>query len=174
MNKHLFLILAAASVLVPAASQAKTQKPVSLQEAVRHELAMVPRLNVFDDISYRVDGSVVTLTGEVTQPVAKLDAASAVRTVEGVTQVVNNIEVLPLSPADDQIRRAELRAIYGAPTLAGRYRFEVAPPIRIIVKNGVVRLEGVVANKMDHDIAGIRANGVFGAFQVINNLRVES
>lgn len=116
----------------------------------------------------------VTLTGQVTQPVVKQDANTAVKSVEGVTQVVNNIEVLPLSPADDQIRRAELRAIYGAPTLAGRYQFEAQPAIRIIVKNGVVRLEGVVANKMDHDIAGIRANGVFGAFQVINNLKIES
>jgi len=172
MNKHLAFFLAAASLVVPAGMQAKTQR--TLPDAVHHELAMLPWLNVFDDISYRVDGSVVTLTGEVTQPVVKQDATAAVKHVEGVTQVVNNIEVLPLSPADDQIRRAELRAIYGAPTLAGRYRFEPQAPIRIIVKNGVVRLEGVVANKMDHDIAGIRANGVFGAFQVINNLKIES
>jgi hyperosmotically inducible protein len=174
MNRHLAFFLAAASLVIPAGMQAKTQKPVSLPEAVRHQLAMMPRFNVFDDISFRVDGSTITLTGQVTQPVVKADATGAVKSVEGVTQVVNNIEVLPLSAADDQIRRAELRAIYGAPTLAGRYQFAVQPPIRIIVKNGVVRLEGVVANKMDHDIAGIRANGVFGAFKVINNLKIES
>src|SRR5579872_6241265 len=102
MNKHLAFFLAVASLAVPAGMQAKTQR--TLPDAVRHELSMMPRFNVFDNISYRVDGSVVTLTGEVTQPVVKDDATHAVKGVEGVTQVVNNIEVLPLSPADDQIR----------------------------------------------------------------------
>ena len=173
MKKQLAFLFATASLIVHAVMQAKTAKQVDLPEAVRHSLAMMPRLNVFDDISFRVDGSTVTLMGEVTQPVVRLDATTAVKSVEGVTQVVNNIEVLPLSSDDDRIRRDELRAIYTAPTLAGRY-VVANPSIRIIVRNGVVRLEGVVANKMDHDIAGIRANSVFGAFQVINNLKIES
>jgi len=173
MKNHLAFLLVTASLVVPAGMQAKTAKPVDLPQAVRHSLAMMARFNVFDEISYQVDGSTVTLTGEVTQPVVKEDASRTVQRVEGVTQVVNNIEVLPLSDNDERIREAELRAIYTAPTLAGRY-VPANPAIRIIVKNGVVRLEGVVANKMDHDVAGIRANGVFGAFQVINNLKIES
>jgi hyperosmotically inducible protein len=102
----------------------------------------------------------------------KDDAANAVKHVEGVTDVVNNIEVLPLSPADERLRLAVYRAIYGAPSLSDRYGFQASPSIRIIVKNGVVRLEGFVANNMDRQIAFMRANGVFGAFQVINNLQV--
>jgi len=115
----------------------------------------------------------VTLLGEVTQPVLKSDAGNVVKRVEGVTNVVNNIEVLPLSPDDDRIRRAEYRAIYGDPALSSRYGFQALPSIHIIVKNGHVRLEGVVANEGDKNIAGIRANGVAGAFSVENDLRVE-
>jgi hyperosmotically inducible periplasmic protein len=87
--------------------------------------------------------------------------------------VVNNIEVLPLSPDDDRIRRGVYRAIYGDQTLSTRYGFQALPSIHIIVKNGHVRLEGVVANEGDKNIAGIRANGVHGAFSVENGLRIE-
>jgi hyperosmotically inducible protein len=103
----------------------------------------------------------------------KSDAAGVLKRVEGVTNVVNNIEVLPLSPDDDRIRIATYRAIYGDPALSTRYGYRALPSIHIIVKNGHVRLEGVVANTGDKDIAGIRANGVSGAFSVENDLRVE-
>jgi len=96
-----------------------------------------------------------------------------VKRIEGVTSVENNIEVLPLSPNDDQIRIATYRAIYGDASLSTRYGYRALPSIHIIVKNGNVRLEGVVANEMDRNIAGIRANGVPGAFSVQNDLRVE-
>lgn len=159
--------------MVPGAIYARTAKPVTLQEAVRHSLAMMPRFSVFDELKFQVDGGgTVTLTGEVTQPIVKDDAASAVIHVEGVTNVVNNIEVLPLSPDDDRIRLAVYRAIYGDRSLSARYGFQAQPPIHIIVKNGVVRLEGVVDNKMDRTIAGMRAQGVFGAFEVHNDLQV--
>ena len=114
------------------------------------------------------------LTGQVTRPIVRDDAAYAVQHLEGVTGVVNKIEVLPLSPADDQLRLAVYRAVYGAPSLADHYGFQASPSIRIIVKNGVVKLEGVVANKMDRQIAFMRASGVFGAFQVVNDLQVAS
>jgi len=120
-----------------------------------------------------VNGGTVTLVGEVTQPVLKSDAGNVVKRVEGVTSVVNNIEVLPLSPDDDRIRRATYRVIYGDPALSTRYGFQALPSIHIIVKNGHVRLEGVVANEGDRNIAGIRANSVPGAFSVENDLRVE-
>jgi hyperosmotically inducible protein len=172
MKKHLTSLLLTASLWIPAGLNAKTAKLRTLPEAIEHQLLMMPRYNVFDDISFRVDGSTVTLLGEVTQPVLKTDAANVVKSVEGVTAVVNNIEVLPLSFDDDRLRRDVLRAVYSAPGLAGRYQFANQPAIRIIVKNDVVTLEGVVANKFDHDVAGIRAQTVPGAFQVVNNLKI--
>lgn len=144
-----------------------------LIQEVRHRLVTLPYYGVFDDLGFTVDGSTVTLVGQVVLPVLKDDAASTVKRIEGVTNVVNNIEVLPLSPNDNQIRRGVYRAIYGDSVLSTRYAFQAIPPIHIIVKNGNVRLEGVVANEMDRNIAGIRANGVSGAFHVDNQLRVE-
>jgi hyperosmotically inducible protein len=142
---------------------------------VRHELAMLPYYNIFDDLSFKVDpGGVVTLTGAVTNPTLKSDAGNVVKKVEGVTSVNNQIEVLPLSPNDWQIRRAVARAIYGYPALADRYGFQAMPSIHIIVKNGNVTLTGVVANQGDKNIAGIQANTVPGVFSVQNNLQVGS
>jgi osmotically-inducible protein OsmY len=139
---------------------------------VRHQLVMLPYYSVFDNLSYRVDGGKVTLMGQVVWPTLKSDAEAVVKKVEGVEKVVNNIEVLPLSPNDDRIRRAEFRAIFGDPTM-DRYAIQAVPPIHIIVKNGHITLVGVVANETDRNIAGIRANGVPGVFSVTNNLRVE-
>jgi hyperosmotically inducible protein len=144
-----------------------------IAQEVRHQLVTLPYYGIFDDLGFTVNGGTVTLEGQVTQPVLKDDAGRVVKKVEGVTNVVNNIEVLPLSPNDDQIRRAAYRAIYGDPSLATRYGFQALPSIHIIVRNGNIRLEGVVANEMDRNIAGIRANSVPGAFKVDNQLRVE-
>ncbi len=140
---------------------------------VRHRLVSLPRFGVFDDLGFIVNGDVVTLVGQVAQPILKDDAEHAVKGVEGVAKIVNNIEVLPLSPFDDQIRRRVYLAIYGDSALSARYGFRAMPPIHIIVKNGNVRLEGVVANQMDRTIAGMRASGVPGTFAVINSLTVE-
>jgi hyperosmotically inducible protein len=122
-------------------------------QEVRHQLVMLPYYGVFDDLGFTVNGGTVTLVGQVTQPVLKDDAGRALKKVEGVTNVVNNIEVLPLSPNDDNIRRGAYRAIYGDPSLSTRYGFRALPSIHIIVKNGNVRLEGVVANEMDRNVA---------------------
>ena len=127
--------------------------------------------NVFDDLGFKVENGTVTLYGDVTRPVLKSDAARAVQHVEGVQQVVNNITVLPLSPMDWQIRRAEYRAIFGYSSLY-RYAMGAMPSIHIVVSNGHVKLEGVVDNQGDKNIAGIRANGVPGVFSVENNLQV--
>jgi len=184
--KRIATALLASALLIPAASFAKDQKnqhkdafiPGSPDESriakeVRHQLVMLPYYGIFDDLGFTVNGGTVTLVGEVTRPTLKSDAGNVVKQVEGVTNVVNNIEVLPLSPNDDQIRRATYRAIYGDPNLSTRYGFQALPSIHIIVKNGHVRLEGVVANEGDKNLAGIRANGVPGAFSVENDLRVE-
>jgi hyperosmotically inducible protein len=149
-----------------------SQKAVErIQKEVRHELVMLPYLDVFDNLAYKVDGYNVTLYGQVTRPTLKSDAENAVKGVEGVEKVDNQIEVLPASPSDDRLRVRLYRAIYGYEPLQ-RYAMPVIKPIRIIVKNGHVTLEGVVDNEADKNLAGIRANGVSGIFSVTNNLVV--
>ena len=139
---------------------------------VRHELVMLPYYGVFDNLVYRVDGSTVRLYGQVTRPTLKNDAENVVKGIEGVTRVDNQIEVLPLSSMDDGIRIATYRTIFGKPGL-DRYAMQAVPPIHIIVNNGKVTLEGVVATEGDKNQAGIYANTVSGVFSVTNNLRVE-
>jgi len=140
---------------------------------VRHELVMLPYYGVFDNLAYKVDpDGTVTLLGQVARPSLKSDAENAVKRIEGVEKVVNNIDVLPTSPNDDRIRRAVYRAIYGNPTLS-LYQIRAVPPIHIIVKNGHVTLEGAVARQMDKQIAGVQANSVSGVFSVTNNLQVD-
>jgi len=159
---------------LPASVQQREVPPQAvqrIQKEVRHELVMLPFLTVFDNLAYKVDGYNVTLLGQVTNPVLKSDAESAVKKIEGVEKVDNQIEVLPLSPMDDRLRRSLYQAIYEYPPLQ-RYSMPVLKPIRIIVKNGHVTLEGVVDSEADKNIAGIRAKGVPGAFSVTNNLVV--
>ena len=138
---------------------------------VRHELLMLPYFGVFDYIAFKVDGYNVTLLGQVVRPTLKSDAENAVKHIEGVEKVDNQIEVLPLSPMDDRLRLILYRAIYGYPALE-KYALGVQKPIRIIVKNGRVTLEGVVDSEADKNLAGLRANGVPGIFSVTNNLQV--
>jgi hyperosmotically inducible protein len=164
MNVKRFILL-----LLPLAMFAASD----LVKEVRHELVTLPYYGVFDNLSYRVDGSKVTLFGQVRDPVLKDQAGKAVKSIEGVSAVDNQIEVLPASSMDDGTRMAVYRAIYSKPTLQ-RYQLGAVPPIHIIVKNGNVTLEGVVANEMDKNVAGIAANGVSGVFKVTNNLRTDS
>ncbi len=168
------LCLALATALSFSARAAiSDQERAGIAKEVRHELVMLPYYSVFDNLFFQVseDGS-VTLLGQVTRPTLKDDAGRVVKKVSGVRDVKNQIEVLPLSPDDDRIRREAFRAIYGEAAL-NRYALQAVPPIHIIVKNGHVALEGVVATQADKNLAGIRANGVSGAFSVQNNLRVE-
>ena len=174
--RNLTLTLAGALMLVPfaqgAISTAQTKQGLTgLEKDVRHELVMLPWFGVFDNLEFQVNGNEVVLSGHVTRPTLKTDAERVVSRIEGVTKVVNNIEVLPLSPFDDQIRLATYRSIYGFGSLS-RYNWGPVPPIHIIVKNGNVTLAGVVANETDRNLAGIRANGVSGVFSVDNDLKV--
>jgi hyperosmotically inducible protein len=152
-------------------NQASPKSQERLQKEVRHELVMLPLLGVFDNLAYRVDGYNVTLMGQVTRPTLKTDAERVVKRIEGVETVNNQIEVLPVSPNDDRLRRRLYRAIYGYPSLQ-KYDMSVIKPIRIIVKNGNVTLEGVVDSEMDKNLANIRAREVSGSFSVTNNLVV--
>ncbi len=148
---------------------AKSQERIVRE--VRHELLMLPYFGVFDNITFKVDGFNVTLLGTVVRPSLKSDAEKAVQRIEGVEKVDNQIEVLPLSSMDDRLRIDLFHAIYGYPALE-KYALGVQKPIRIIVKNGHVTLEGVVDNEGDKNMAGIRANRVPGIFSVTNNLQV--
>jgi hyperosmotically inducible protein len=165
-----------------AASSAPQQGPKEQREArseqnlareVRHQLVLLPYYTVFDNLAFKVNGDQVTLEGQVSRPTLKSDAENVVKGIEGVASVKNNIEVLPTSPMDDQLRRALYRAIYGEAALS-RYAWSAVPSIHIIVKNGNVNLEGVVDSENDKNLAGLRANSVPNVFSVKNNLRVES
>ncbi len=145
----------------------------NLIKEVRHQLVLLPYYSVFDNLAFQLQGSKVILVGQVVRPTLKSDAEGVVKNIEGVSSVENNIEVLPTSPMDDQLRRALFRAIYGDPALS-RYAMSAVPSIHIIVKNGNVTLEGVADNETDKNIAGLRANSVPNVFSVKNNLVVPS
>ena len=168
--------IAAVTGNTAAAEQNKRQRSeekyrARLAKEVRHQLVMLPWYSVFDNLAFRVEGDRVTLLGQVTRPILKSDAEATVKQIEGVASVKNEIEVLPLSPMDDQLRRAIFRAIYGEAGL-NRYAIQAVPTIHIIVKNGNVTLEGVVDSEMDKNLANLRANQVPNVFSVKNNLVV--
>jgi hyperosmotically inducible periplasmic protein len=159
------------STLLCAQDAVSPKAEARIQNEVRHELLMLPYFGVFDNIVFKVDGYNVTLIGQVVRPSLKSDAENVVKRIEGVEHVDNQIEVMPPSPMDDRLRLQLFRAIYGYPALE-KYQLGVQKPIRIIVKNGHVALEGVVDSEGDKNIAGLRANGVPGTFSVTNNLQV--
>ena len=161
-------LTAGAALFAPAAAHGQALAG-ELNKKIHHELVTLPYYGIFDNLAYEVNGGTVTLYGQVTRPSTRSDAARRVARLPGVTRVVNNIEVLPLSSFDDQIRRATYRAIYGYGPLR-RYALGAQPSIRIIVKNGNVTLTGFVANEGDRNIANIRANGVPNVFSVNNQL----
>lgn len=144
-----------------------------IAKEVRHELLMLPYYSLFDDLEFQVNGSEVTLLGSVVNPVNKTDAAAAVKNIEGVEKVNNQINVLPSSNMDDQIRARTARAIFGTAGLS-RYAWSAVPSIHIIVDRGHVTLKGVVDNESDKNVAGIAANGVPDVFSVTNDLQVAS
>ena len=170
-----FVMAGLALLFVPAAV---AQHPTSareterIQREVRHELVMLPYYSVFDDLEYSVNGETVTLMGQVTRPALKSDAESAVKQIEGVSKVVNNIEALPPSPTDDTIRRAVYVTLFSERSSLFRYGWAAIPSIHILVKGGRVTLTGIVDSEADKNTAGLLANGVPGIFSVTNNLKV--
>jgi hyperosmotically inducible periplasmic protein len=167
----IFLVLSCAFGASNFGQQPVDPAQARIQKEVRHELVMLPYFGVFDNIAYQVQGGTVTLLGQVTRPTLKSDAENSIKHIEGVQQVVNNIEVLPPSPIDERLRIALFHSIYGDPSME-KYALGVQKPIRIIVKGGHVTLEGVVDSSADKNLAGIRANGVSGVFSVNNQLQV--
>jgi len=143
----------------------------NLIKEVRHQLLLLPFYSVFDNLLFKVAGDKVTLLGQVVRPSLRSNAESAVKGIEGVASVDNQIEVLPVSPMDDQLRRAVYHAIYGDSVLS-RYGMSALPPIHIIVKNGHVTLEGAVDSESDKNLANLRTNAVPNVFSVTNDLTI--
>ena len=152
-----------------------TLERTRIMRKVRHELVTLPFYDVFDWLEgeVRADGTVV-LRGQVVRPTVKSDAEARVRDIERVVRVVNEIEVLPVSPNDDRLRADLYRAIYNVDSPLFRYATRAVPPIHLIVKNGRATLKGVVATEMESQLAYTAARGVPGVFEVTNELRVES
>jgi hyperosmotically inducible protein len=144
-----------------------------LEREVRRELVTLPFYSLFAHFAYRVDGQTVTLMGKVSRPTLKSDAENVVKRIEGVENVVNEMQVLPLSRNDDRLRLALYRSIYGHSVLQP-LAIRAVPPIHIIVENGRVTLEGVVGTPMQKQIARTQASVVSGVFSVTDNLRVDS
>ncbi|MGA7908530.1 MAG: BON domain-containing protein [Candidatus Sulfotelmatobacter sp.] len=148
---------------------AKSEERITRE--VRHELLMLPWFGVFDYIAFKVNGNTVTLLGQVARPSLKPDAENAIKHIEGVEKVDNQIEVLPPSSMDHGLRMRLFRAIYEYAPLQ-KYELGVQKPIRIIVKSGRVTLEGVVDSEADKKLVELRANTVSGTFSVTDNLQV--
>lgn len=142
-----------------------------MAERIRKELVTLPYYGVFDNLAFEVNGDVVTIYGQVVRATTRKDAERRVEKVKGVDRVINNIQVLPLSRFDDGIRIRTYRAVFGASSLY-RYGLGANPAVHIIVDRGHVRLEGVVDNEADGNLAYLAARGVPGAFSVTSNLRV--
>lgn len=150
---------------------ASLRHPSDLGEKVRHELVMLPYYTVFDNLEYTVQGDVVTLSGQVRWPTLKSDAERAVKRLESVSKVVNNIEVLPLSSMDDRIRLVIYRTLYASNSPLSRYGWGAVPQIHILVRNGNVTLSGVVDRETDKNVAALLVKTVPGIFSVTNDLR---
>jgi hyperosmotically inducible protein len=166
------LLSASAAVASPTTEQSLEQ--TQLAKKVRKELVTLPWYGVFDNLAYEIDGSTVKLYGQVVQPSTRRDAERRISKIKGVERVLNNIEVLPLSSFDDDIRARTYRALLGWNSPLFRYGRGVNPSVHIIVSGGHVTLEGVVSNEGDRRFAYALVNGVSGVFSVTNNLRAES
>ena len=155
------------------AVQQKDARTRRVETEILHELLTLPYYGIFDNLAFQVEpGGTVRLLGQVVRPTLKSEAERRLKGIAGIERIVNDIEVLPVSPGDDRIRIAIARNIYRTETLE-RYGFQVNPPIHIIVKNGRVTLEGVVDNEGDKTVAGMKAREVGGTFEVTNNLKVD-
>lgn len=152
--------------------QGESAEQAYIVREVRHELAMLPYYSLFDWMEFKVEDGTVILGGQVTRPTLSSDAERVVARIKGVDKVVNQIEVLPLSPMDDRIRLAVARAIYNFNGPLYRYGMMVVPQIHIIVKHGNVTLKGVVNSQTDSNYANVKANGVANVFSVKNELQV--
>jgi hyperosmotically inducible protein len=172
-------VLAAAMLALPALAVTEGRIPLVggsgkpyLEQQVRRELNRLPYLGVFDHLTFSVAGDTVTLRGQTIRPTLKRDAENVVKRIEGVRAVNNQVEVLPLSNFDNDLRIRAFWAVYGSQAL-NRYLIQPQLPVHIIVKNGNITLEGVVNNELERQVAYSRVRGLPGSFQVVNHLRLD-
>jgi hyperosmotically inducible protein len=173
IRKRITVLVAALALTSVSAMAAPTSRDDAVShERVRKELVTLPYYGVFDNLAFEINGSTVTLYGQVVRPTTKSDAARRIKRLSGVENVVNKIEVLPLSRFDDSIRIRAYRAVFGT---SGLYRYAQGanPSVHIVVDRGHITLEGVVDSAGDRNLAYIAARGVPGAFSVTNNLKVK-
>jgi hyperosmotically inducible protein len=156
-----------------ASVNAQSSSARSIEDQVYKKILKLPRYEVFDHIAFKVDGGTVTLYGKVRNAINKSGAENSVERIPGVTNVVNNIEVLPLGSFDDSIRRNLYNQLSRTGALS-RYLWTVNPSVRLIVDGGHISLEGYVANRGDYNMMNMVARGVPGAFSVANNLVINS
>jgi len=174
LGMALALCLATAPLHGQTSPATKNGKPnESVSQAVRHQLLLLPYYSVFDNLSFTMEGDKVILSGQVLRPTLKADAEAAVKSIDGVGIVVSAIEVLPISSADDDLRRQVYRVIYEDSELA-RYAVQPVPSIHIIVKNGAVTLEGFVYNEDDKKLAEKKAGSVATVQSLANHLAVRA
>jgi len=178
--RTLLIALATISIFAPmvmhnASAKNKPQVNAHIVKEVRHELVTLPWYGVFDWLEFEVrPGNTIVLRGQVVRPSTKSDAEARVKDLDGVSRVINEIQVLPLSPNDDRLRRAVYRAIYDWKSPLFRYATQSVPPIHIVIDRGRATLKGVVATKGDAQIAYMRARSVPGLFDVKSELQIES
>jgi hyperosmotically inducible protein len=210
LTRRVFPALAASLVFTLSAPSVIAQEPtpgptwsqedtLRIVQQVQKKLAGLSNLGVFDWLTFGIHGKALVLKGYASRPVLKSDAENAVKGIQGIDSVDNQIEVLPNSPMDDRIRASVYNRIYTQPSLRkynanqGNIGRAIGPgagialaaggitntppigfhAIHIIVKNGNVTLYGVVLNQMDSSIAGVQANSTPGAFSVDNDLIVQ-
>lgn len=162
-------VLAVSFIGANAQSKSTDSRPLSVQ--IEKKILNMPYYEVFDHISFDIQGNTVYLSGKVLNGMNKSMAENIVEDLPGVEKVVNNIEILPAGGLDNSIRRELLRSITNRGGLA-RYVSSTRPSVRIIVDRGQVSLEGYVASRSDADALNVLANGASGAFGVTNNLVV--
>lgn len=176
LNKlALMFVFVASSTVVGVNAQTITGEVpnVVLEKEVQSKILRLPYYEVFDFISFRIDGDTVILDGKVRNATNRREAEAAVKRISGVEKVQNNIEILNVGGFDDRIRRD----LYGSLARTGslsRYLWTVNPSMRLVVDRGHVTLEGYVANEGDLNLANIAARSVPGVFSVTNNLKVDS
>jgi hyperosmotically inducible protein len=169
---HAFTLVLTVVLAMIGAPQQRDSRTLRVESDVQRELMMLPNYTVFDFLAFKVEpGGTVRLLGQVVRPTLKSDAERRLKGIEGIEQVINDIEVLPVSPNDDRIRLAVARNIYRSDAL-DRYGFQSQPSIRIIVKQGRVTLEGEVDSQSDKAVAGLKAGEISGVFEVKNNLAI--
>ena len=162
-----------AAFAVVAFAQQKDARTRRVEIEVQNELLNLPYYGIFDILAFKIEpGGTVRLLGQVVRPTLKTDAERRLKGISGIETIINDIEVLPVSPGDDRIRLAIARNIYRTESLE-RYGFQSQPPIHILVKNGRVRLEGSVDSESDKTVAALKAREVPGVFEVTNNLTVD-